>query len=161
MDIELKLHNWFNRISLKQFKETAIKLENELRNVSSGFSSQVFLTMNEDDYFDFREAIIPTSELTEMYARIERYSLPNLNQRLWENAFKRVYLVQGSNSKYVIWLSNEFSFQNHLFLQGSHLDGVSLAVLYGLKEDKKFIQTIKGCDKEMDSLNKLLCYKGL
>ncbi len=149
------IENRFGRkVSLRQFKKTAERLEFLLKESKSlrglpGIKSELLLTKDENDYHEARGTrtfigrnvrIITSKRLETLLRRREKYQLEDLNENLWKKSFKTELYIIDTNSltHYLVWLGHEIMEPKRLFFCGHYLDEGSQKVLESFRKGNLF-----------------------
>lgn len=144
MGNSFSIDNRFRSVSLAQFQETAIRLEEALREVRPGISSELFLTTNGVDYCGAASLTVLTPEVEAALDRRERLQLNGLNGKLWKRSFNRELYIKDNSSddSYMVCLSNGRREPKRLFFYGQGLDDASLEVYDRFRQTQRRFQRI-------------------
>lgn len=146
------IDNSFQRVSFRQFKTAAEKLESALRGVRPTIESELFLTTNWFDYRAYGSLTVSIPETEQARARRERFQLPDLSEGLWEVSFKTEFYIFDRSIKepYMAALSAEDKEPTKLFFYSQQLDEVSQRVFDNFKRVKLFQKLGDGYPKSSD-----------
>ncbi|MEK6952740.1 MAG: hypothetical protein AABX29_07030 [Nanoarchaeota archaeon] len=144
METRFSIDNRFRNISFDQFRNTAGRLEESLRNIHPAIISELLLTTNRQDYYGFGSLTIIIPEKEQALSRRERYPLSDLDEKLWQKSFKTDLWIKDNtlNDLYAVVLSVEEREPKSLKFYGQYIDKKSQEILEQFKKETKFFQKI-------------------
>jgi len=132
------INNFRRPVSLKQYKETAQRLEDSIREVNGNVTSKLLLTTNGADYCGPGSLTVVTPESKAARERREEFSLSDLNEDLWQRSFEAgLYLHDNTvEAPYMITLSVGRREPRSMIFYGQCLDEKSQEVFNSFRKAK-------------------------
>lgn len=130
------IQNRFQDVSFEQYKETALRFQEALRQVRPNISTKLLLTTDEFDYRGAGSLTIITPETEAAKSRREQHNIEDLTEGLWNSAFDREFYVNDDtvSEPYMLCVSNEVRDPRRLLFYGQCLDENSQEVFENFKE---------------------------
>lgn len=132
------IQNRFNKVSLEQFQETALKFQEALNKVRPNIRSKLLLTTNSCDYYGAGSLTIITPETEAANKRREQFNIEDLTQDLWLNSFDREFYVtdESVSEPYMLCISNEIRDSKRLLFYGQCLDDKSQKIFSSFRKSR-------------------------
>ena len=142
--IRFSIDNLFTRVSLTQFMGLATKLDEAMHEANPNIATTVLVTTVAEDYHTWGSVTVPHPQASEAAARRERYELSEVDESVWERAYKTSVIIDDDTRKdaYLILMSTELRQPRSIMFYGHGLDEISYQKLESLKEETGLLQTI-------------------